>query len=156
MKVIKKITAKEVCGDVKKLVNLNMKDGELPEGLAIPLMRVVGKCDRTQIKTTDIGESLLLLGNFEGINIATGEVFRSGRCYLPEVAADMIAGMLLDDSVSAVEFGFDIGVITDPSSIVGYTWEVTPLVEPQDDDALSRLSKSLPALPKLPAPEKKK
>ncbi len=123
------------------------KDGEFKDGVVVPLMRIVGKCDRYQVKTTDLGESVALKGNFQATCLRTGETVRAATCYLPETASDMVAGMLAGDDVGAVEFGFDISVVSDGDAIVNYVYEIKPLIEPQEDDGLARLAASLPALP---------
>jgi len=152
MKLAKKITVKGVCGDVKKNVLMLAKDGVIPNGEKIPLMRVIGKANRFEIKKTDIGESVCLKGQFMATNLETGEETRAGSCYLPETAVEAVAGMLQGE-VDSVEFGFDISVVTDDSSVVGYVYDVLPLIEPQEDDAMTRLASSLPQAA-LPSPEK--
>lgn len=147
MKLLKKITIKAVFGDVKKAV----ASSELVQGDALPVMRVVGKCDRSAVKETDYGASVTLKGNFMATNLATGEIARSNTCYLPDAAADAVAGALLD--AETVEFGFDIFAEVDAGSATGYVYSVTPLIAPKEDDALSRLAASLPAIPQLAAPE---
>lgn len=149
MKLLKKITVKGVFGDLKSAVLASaVKDGKMNDGVVVPVMRVVGKCIRYEIKSTDFGDSICLKGNFQATNLATGEIFRGNTCYLPETAADMVAGAMEDDTAS-VEFGFDIEAVSDSGVPTGYTYTVTPLIKPQEDDALSRLAASLPQIPQL-------
>lgn len=154
MKLMKKITIKGMCGDVKKLVNAHMKDGEIADGIVIKLVRIVGKCNRFEVKSNDLGDSVCLKGQFQATNLITGESARGGTCYMPDVAAEAVAGMLQDD-VESVEFGFDISLLSDSTSIVGYVYDVLPLIQPQEDDALNRLADSLPSIPALEAPKEK-
>lgn len=151
MNLVKKITPKGVCGDIKKRVLALAKDGEIANEQKIYLFRVVGKANRFDVKMTDLGESVALKGMFKATN-ADGEEFRAGVCYLPDTASEAVAGALNGENES-VEFAFDISVITDDSAITGYVYEVKPLIEPTEDDALNRLSDSLP--PALEAPKKK-
>jgi len=151
MNLVKKITPKGVCGDIKKRVLMLAKDGVIKNGQKIYLMRVVGKATRFDVKMTDLGESIALKGQFKATN-TDGEEFRAGVCYLPDTGAEVIAGALAGD-VECVEFAFDISVVTDDSAITGYVYEVKPLIEPAEDDALNRLAASLP--PALEAPKTK-
>ena len=155
MKLVKKITVKGIIGDIKKLTLSLVKDGEIADGQKIELMRVVGKCNRFEIKTNDYGESLCLKGQFQAINKLTGEETRAGTCYMPDTASEAVAGMLQGE-IESVEFAFDIAIVTDASSLVGYVYEVTPLIEPTEDDAMNRLTSSLPDIPKLDKPAAKK
>lgn len=156
--IVKKITAKGVCGDIKKLVNMHMVEGEIPNNIVINLFRIHGKCASYNTKSTDYGDSIQLKGTFVATSLLEEDkVYRSGSCYLPDIAADLVAGMLLDnEDVNSVEFAFDIAIKTDSSSVVGYVYEVTPLLEPQEDDSLSRLASSLPAMPTIKAIEASK
>jgi hypothetical protein len=152
MKLLNKITVKNLCGDVKKRVfvkeNFNEETGELKDGIKIPLMRIAGKCTRFEVKETDLGTSIALKGTFQGIDLATNEVARAPTCYLPGSVADTIAATLAEGA-SGVEFGFDLYVVTDSSAITSYVYEIVPLMEPSEDDSLNRMFAALPSIPQL-------
>jgi len=152
MKIAKKITVKAVVGDVKRhVIKLADSEGVVADGQTIPLLRVVGKCNRYEVKTNDYGDSVCLKGQFEATNLETGEATRAPSCYLPEIAADSVAG-LLQGEIESVDFAYDISIRTDADAITGYVYECVPLIEPQEDDVMTRLSKSLPKA--LAAPKK--
>jgi hypothetical protein len=154
MKLLKKLTVKGVFGDVQKAVFATMIDGVIQDGVVIPVMRVVGKCNRYDVKTTDLGDSICLKGSFMATS-PDGEEFRAGTCYLPDTASEAVAGAIQDD-VESVEFAFDVAAVTDGEAVRGYFYEVTPLIEPTEDDALNRLAESLPKALAAPAEKAKK
>jgi hypothetical protein len=83
------------------------------------------------------GSWKILQGSFEATNVQTGEIFVSGRCFLPSTFTNIIAGQL-QGSVGEVSFAYLIG--TKPSddlvNTAGYEWVVTPLVEAEATDPI--------------------
>ena len=80
----------------------------------VPLYRVGGSCNGSRKGESDYGEWECLIGNFQAINLETGEVSRSGQCFLPQFAVDTIVGQF-DAEVTAVKFAYDVGVKFDPA-----------------------------------------
>ena len=152
MALIKKISVKTVAGNVKKMIAAQ------PEGEAMPvtIMRVYGVATKTVTGESDNGNWVAFLGQFKAINLLDGTEYSSGKLFLPGVASDLLEGALGGDNNSA-EFGFDIIVVPDDSSAVGYVYQAESLIQPTEDDTLSRLEKSLPGkvLEHKPATEKK-
>ncbi len=146
MNLLKKISVKGVIGNIKKMV----ASGDVACGTAI--MRVIGIANGTKEGVSDNGDWVALKGQFKATNLLTGEQFGSGVCFMPDVATDMVSGMLTED-VKSVEFGFDLIVKHDESSATGYTYVAKPLVEAGQDDPLARLESNIFA--KLDAPKKK-
>lgn len=160
--LLKKLTMKNIVGDTKKLAAALFKE-KVGSGETVMIARFLGKATGWAVKSTDLGESIAIKGSFAGINLMTGEEFRAmgGTCYLPEAAAGLIAATLEDDNAESVDFAFEIGMKESETAIRGFEYVIKPLIEPAEDDALARLSKSLPALPKatqkaIDAPSDKK
>lgn len=133
----KKLSVKGVVGNVKKLV----ADGEIADGQKIA--RFVGSTHSVLTGTGDNGDWVAFKGNFAGTNLLTGENFRSGKCFLPDVAGDILHG-LVAESESAVEFAFDISIKKDESSATGYIYNAVPLIQPAQDDPMERMMAALP------------
>ncbi|NBW68602.1 MAG: hypothetical protein EBR47_07960 [Betaproteobacteria bacterium] len=89
---------------------------------------------------TDKGSYLLLQGEFRAVNLITGEVFESSSCILPNFISDRLAGAL--QVSEQVEFALMISAKSNPSSVTGYEYTVTPLVEAAPSDRLAHLLES--------------
>lgn len=82
-----------------------------------------------------------LVGSFEGVNLQTGEVFRSGKLFLPggihetvEAAVRAISGQ---DGMS-VKFGLELRSVKDTNPI-GYSYQAINLIPAEAGDELSPL-----------------
>lgn len=142
----RKITVKEVCGKPQ------LED--IVEKKKYALMRVFGHAHRVKLGSTDMGEYQKLLGQFEAINLLTGEVFQAPQCIMPEPGNGMIAEQLLGENpADSVSFALEIGVQRDESSAVGYVYWTKPLLKAKEADPLSDLRSEVKALeaPKEPA-----
>ncbi len=132
MKFINKISVSEVCGNVKVIVK-DMKDGAKK-----PIMRIIGLANGTQSGESDNGPWVALKGEFKAVNLLDKEEYVSGKCFLPRGISDLVAGQLGDD-VKKVQFAFDIIIVEDLESQVGYHYEAEPLLKPQENNALAML-----------------
>jgi len=137
---IKKISVKNVVGDVKKIIGND----------ETCIMRVIGIVRAMQSGQSDYGDWVKLKGDFQATNLLTGDVYRSPNCFLPEIATDMIAGVFSEDS-EALQFGFDISVKPNDTPI-GYEYNCASLIEADDNDPLQQLVGSVKAA--LPSPKK--
>jgi hypothetical protein len=141
--ILKKITVKDVCGEIKKPATTTW------------LVRVVGIARDYEIGTTNFGQFVRFKGQFRAIKIETGEVFDSGAMILPDIANNLIYGALSQDGSNAVEFAFDLGVKPSKSP-TEYDYIVSSLIESKEADPLAALLSNAPALPALPAPSAEK
>lgn len=114
-------------------------------GETLDLYEVVGIASGTKTGSTDHGDWTALTGNFAAQNLSTGEQFRSGVCFLPDVALDPTVGQL-DAGAASVQFGWIIGIKGDDSVQCGYTYYARPLIEPSEDDPLEILRGSMSML----------
>lgn len=134
MQLLKKISIRTVWGDQDEIMQACLAN----KAATIPLMRVVGIANGTKEGEGAFGAWKGLTGRFEAINAATGEVFRSPVCFLPEFAIDLVTGQFSGD-VNSVQFAFDIGAQYSEGAATRYEFTVTPLTETPDDD-LAQLS----------------
>lgn len=127
------------------------------EKKAVSLARVYGIASGTRVKTAANGDAHYpILGDFEGVNLETGEVFKSGTLYLPAGLHEMIYEPLSRGS-DPIEFGIEVSAIPAENPI-GYSYTAKQLYKPAAADPLEKLRGIAgPSSAKaLPAPEKKK
>lgn len=161
MKIVSKIAAAQVIGKVPtEIVDITSTDGagvtsttKEKRGIAQLLMRITGIATGFKIVPTPFGDSIGFLGQFECTNALTGEIYRSSKLYLPDIAADLMLPYVEAAEGNPVEFAFDIGA-KPAGNAYGYEYTVTPLIEVTDSDPLRALTNRLLAsAPALPAPK---
>lgn len=167
MQLLRKITVRTVYGDKGEVLETVMSDKKKSHAL----MRVVGVANGVKTGASKQKQSgkdasgqtveieverswKALLGSFEATNLQTGEVFRSGVCFLPDFAIELVSGQLTED-VDSVRFGFDVTASYDETSATSYVYDVTALMAPAEDDPLTALASQVNATATLPAPAKK-
>jgi len=140
MALIKKISVKTVCGNIKKMI------ASQPEGeeKSVPVMRAYGTATRTQTGEGDNGPWVAFVGQFKAVNLLDGVEYTSGKMFLPDVASDLLEGALGAAENNNVEFAFDIIAVPDEASATGYVYQAESLIEPEKDDTFSRMEKTLP------------
>lgn len=143
--LIRKISAKSVCGKVEK-----PKKAE-------PLFSVLGIASKTKTGNSDYGPWTALVGQFEATNFATGEVFVAPQCFLPEPLNSMLAESLneTDDEGkqvnNSVQFAIEVGI--KPSDVpIGYEYTTKEVVKADTADPLAALRDA--SAKALPAPKK--
>lgn len=125
--LISKIAPRSVCGRIAK------------PSKAEVLFNVYGVASGFMSGESNYGPWECLTGNFEAVNLQTGEVFQSPRAFLPRVAHGMIVAQFKQGKEGvAVRFALEVGVKPADTS-VGYEYTVAPLVKPEEDDALMEL-----------------
>lgn len=140
--MIKKLSTPKIMG---KRPRLNDDETERD------LYQVVGIASGKKTGESDYGQWTALTGNFAAQNLETGVQFRSGVAFLPDVALDPILGQL-DMGVTAVEFGFTIGIQEDDTP-TGYAYIATPIVEPDESDPLEELASHFAEVKLIEDPE---
>jgi len=139
-----------------KAAGVQPKRGSIKEGEPQDLAVVIGACRKSDTVQTTFGDSDRFIGDFEMTNMATGEVFRSTKLFLPDIFGEAMVNQLNardDGDDSAVEFAVIIGVKYQEKGGFGYEYTVRPLVATKQRDSLAHLREA--ALAALPAPEKK-
>lgn len=150
MRLISKISVRDVFGGKGQILDLVMKDKDQSHAL----MRVVGIASGISTGEGDNGPWTGLKGQFRATNLVTGEEFSSGKCFLPNIAQDMIVGALMAETSNAVEFAFDVSAIFDETAATSYVYSAESLIPPTENDPLAMLYKGLQAqLPLKSAPD---
>lgn len=135
MELIKKISVRDVFGGKAEILKVVMSDQEKKH----PIMRVVGIASGMRTGESDNGPWTGLKGQFSATNLVTGQEFRSGQCFMPDVANDLVVGALMAEDSSAVEFGFIIYASYDETAATSYIYSAEPLVKPKENDPLAML-----------------
>lgn len=146
MAYIKKMSIKNICGPVKKLVP---KDEDTAP---VMLARIIGSVTGSERGSSNIGGEerpwVKFLGQFAGTNLQTGEEFRSFTCFLPSIVSELLENSQQDGGI--IEFAVDIGAAYSDTPI-GYEYVFESLVAPDTVDTLSHIAARIP--PKaLPSP----
>lgn len=107
---------------------------------ATDLATIYGVIRGKKVGQSNFGDFVNFSGEFEGVNIQTGEVFRSGNMILPKMMESMLAGSFDEDAKDiSIEFGVKIGVIPSEKGNTGYEYTISPLIETAPSDALLAL-----------------
>lgn len=152
--LINKLTVKTL-GAVPKLALVTIDGKQVPRADGEQyLARIVGVTHSISRGESDFGPFIKFNGDFEGINIATGEVFMSGVCMMPETVSGILAKAVEAEGSEAVEFAVEIWAVphTTPT---GYQYVVRPLTNIAKNTPVLNLKQRL-QLPSLPAPTKQK
>jgi len=143
--LIRKISTATVYGSkmtvLKKTLTDESANHELYQvyGRARMIERGKSKFDASVNEEERESDWKAFVGQFEAVNLDTGEVFQSGKCFLPDFAANIVAGQF-DAEISNVEFAFTVQAQADTQSATGYTYSVTPLLNTSPaNDALASL-----------------
>lgn len=164
MQLLRKISRATMIGDTTPILEKVLANKDK----TIPLYRVYGFATsvrnskdiltgdaKKDARTEMHGPWQCLIGQFEAANLLTGEVSRSGQCFLPQFAIDMIAGQFSDD-VERVKFAFEVGVKFDPEAPGKYAYVVAPLLDASEDDPISAIASQITKPAQLAAPEPEK
>lgn len=155
--ILKKLSVKE----------MNINPGNLIAGMelgqVVVVARIYGKATKyktspSRFTTSDLPkEDVKFFGDFEGVNLLTGEVFNAPACFLPGAAPDALQSAIdnMQDGDTAVEFGIEIGVkkIKKKDDTDGYQFGVALPKQPSASDPLSAMREKMASLPG--APDKK-
>ena len=143
MQIIKKISVATVHGTVDKKALFS-----LPVGESLPVMRVFGVATGVEAGTSSMGDWECLTGEFKAIN-TDGEVFYSGKAFLPGAGHSVVAGKLLGNGADGVEFVYDFAAQADKPgskpSATGYTYAVLPVIEQATESRIKRLEAQIEA-----------
>ncbi len=131
LEMIKKLSTSKIMGKKPRL-NEGEKSRVLYQVVGIASGRKTGE-------HSEFGPWCALTGNFAAVNLASGEEFRSGVLFLPDVALDPIIGHM-DTGATSIEFGYTISIMEDEKSATGYVYTATPIMEPDENDPLEKLT----------------
>lgn len=154
-KLLRKITIRDVCGTVGDLLEemMSLKD-ENGHHQTLPLLRVYGIARRFKIGQTDKGEFIKFIGQFASTNLRTKQEFQASQCILPLFVGEQIHAAMQGASgeeMNESQWAFEIGAHFNPTAVTKYVYDIRPLKQPGQSDALQLLRQSVDARA-LPAP----
>jgi len=127
-------------------------------GTKAPMYRIMGRATGIKEAKDTNGEVIYgLTGSFEGTNLVTGQVMRSGVAYLPPGIHEMILEPLDKEIAAAgageavaLEFAFDVFAVAAPNKS-GYSYSAIDLIpatrkDPFDDMRAALEKMNTPAL----------
>ncbi|WWT37792.1 ssDNA binding protein [Enterobacteria phage PRDasparagus] len=141
MEIVSKLTL--------KTIGAQPKPHSIKENTA--LASIYGRVRGKKVGQSTFGDFIKFEGEFEGVNIATGEVFRSGALILPKVLESLLAGAV--DGENTVDFAVEVWAKPSEKGNTGYEYGIKPLIEPAASDELAQLRQTVKAAA-LPAPAK--
>lgn len=158
MKLLKKITAKDVLGPVLAVVKA-MEIDTMKEAYA-----VAGIATGYETGISTYGEWVRFIGDFQATNYVTGEICRAEKAHVPDVLQSAILSGIgeLEGVVSSseggnitkykleqpIEFAFKVDITRNADKedgAVSYEYITTPLTVMAENDSLSHLTNLLPA-----------
>ena len=159
MQLIKKLSAKSIIGNVKKISMDNFyleNDTEKPNPDApgqIDLFRILGIVKGLKTGTTDNGDWISFEGDFKATRLLDGETFRGPRAFISEPAQSLLEVAL--EGNETVEMAFTVSIVPG-SNAYGYEYRTSPLITPAENDGIAALELKIKALPAPPAKQKAK
>lgn len=145
-----KISAASLGFDKKSI----RKKTEEADGQSVAIYEVYGKAVKTRKGITkgkgneEDNEWTAFIGQFEAVNIETGELVRSGEVFLPSMITPWLESQLINiDSeivsendlpmIKGVEFAFSIGVKENTKTATDYEFTATNLMAETEGDMLT-------------------
>jgi hypothetical protein len=110
----------------------------LPDGEnELPLARLYGKLNEVRVQNDkDKGVSYTyFVGTFEAINMQDGEVFRSGKMFLPKGISELVEAAVQKNPNTAIGFAFQVNAIK-ANNPAKYSYKVLALKSPEAEDEL--------------------
>lgn len=130
----------------------------MEHGDTIALFDVVGVAENVETGMSQMGEWTAFGGSFQATKVADGEIYRSKKLFLPDVATDAISDAIGAAEGGKVEFALQIGLrrviklnAQGEEQGAGYEYTMKPLIEMDEaSDPLAGLlakvsNKALPA-----------
>lgn len=102
------------------------------------LVSMYGMIRGKEMGQSNFGDFVKFKGEFEGVHLGTGEVYRSSVLILPKTLEEMLSNSV-PDSDGAVQFGVIIGVQPSDKGSTGYAFTMKPMIEPEVSDELAKL-----------------
>jgi hypothetical protein len=137
--IISKITMATI-GCTPGLVK-NAKPDELSKEGDLPLARLFGKLSKVKYEEDKAKGQFYtsFVGTFEAINMQTGEVFQSGKMFLPKGISEMVETAVNKAGENVqIAFAFEVRSIK-ANNPIGYSYRVLALQSPEAADELREL-----------------
>lgn len=145
---LRKITTKEI-----GWTRADVQAAAIKAGKAIQLYTLIGVVNGVKPGSTSMGDFAKLLGEFEAVNLSTGETFHSGTAILPNFIGDNIAAAVMRGAES-VQFAITVSAKPDEKSVAGFVYAVESGMAPSEHSPLAQLRNQVREQKLLPSPKK--
>src|SRR4029077_14452076 len=137
--IISKITISTIGCNPSEIKVLKADDPKLQNG-ELPLCRMYGKLNESRVEMDkDKGTSFTyFVGSFEAVNMQTGEVFRSGKMFLPKGLSELVEAAVNKNPNAAIAFAFEVRAIK-AQNPAGDTYKALALKSPEAEDELKSI-----------------
>ena len=123
-------------------------DGEKAK---LALAHIIGKAQEVRYQDDKSGSGTIhtfFVGNFEGVNLETGDVYHSGKLFLPRGISELVEAAIKEaqkhDKNASISFAFELRSVK-ANNPIGYSYEARALKKPEQEDELGELRKLLAA-----------
>jgi hypothetical protein len=142
------------------MANIGLTSGVLDKAVSdspVTVARVYGFLNGMETVKTTLGDSVRFSGEVEAANLLNGELFRSGKLFVPAVGEVALVNELGSmEEGEKLKFGMEIAIErnTGKGGGVKYKYSIKPLIEMKQDDELSKMRMALPAPGAKPSKKK--
>lgn len=143
--LIGKLTLKGMGCKPQKVTALEGERGKMA------LAHIIGKAQEVRYQDDKSGSGTIhtfFVGNFEGVNLETGDVYHSGKLFLPRGISELVEAAIKEaqktDKNASVSFAFELRSVK-ANNPIGYSYEARALKKPEQEDELGELRKLLAA-----------
>jgi hypothetical protein len=147
-KLIRKLSTKTVVGILKNVVFESLKAETVKDGDRLDVMTLVGIIKTFKQGESDYGLYTEFKGQFEAqslIGDTAGQTFRAAKCFLPEVATDLLLEKINevaeanDGAIGDIQVAVKVVAVVDETANTLYGYEVEPLIDVEEADPLAIL-----------------
>lgn len=142
----RKLSSADIMGGDVRVLWRQAKKAD-PSLVKIELYKITGISSMWDEVPSPYGETQRLIGDFIAVNLKTGEVFRSNRCFLPGIMKDSIVAAINSAAKGdAVQFAFLVSVTDDSDNVknaVGYVYTFETLIEMKESNQMAELAKRI-------------
>lgn len=142
-KILKKLTIREFIGSKSAILAYALTGKASPDavtGSPIALMRVLGSVSGFKAGETDNGPYVVLLGDFQGTNLQTGEIIEGvTKCILPDMIGDAVASAI-HGGAAQVDFAVELFVTFSEKAATMYEYSAKSLLKPETPKPIAALA----------------
>lgn len=141
VQTVRKLTMKSMSAqpNIIELVKLH----EAAPGETMPLCRLFGRVSKVKPGESDLGSYCKFAGIFKGVNLQTGEAFRSAVALFPKALEEEIEAAMSLPGVESLDFAYEIGAKFDATAATKYVYVFRSLMAPTEHDPLDLLEKQI-------------
>lgn len=141
VQTVRKLTMKSMGAQPDIVVLVKMYDAN--KEATLPLCRLFGRVTKVKPGESDYGSFCKFVGVFKGVNLQTGEAFRSAVALFPKALEEEIEAAMSLPGVESLDFAYEIGAKFDATAATKYVYVFRSLMAPTEHDPLDLLEKQI-------------